>query len=668
MPRKKSSHYDTTPTEKPKAEPLVSIPPEVKFVVGEWKKYDAYWQSRLSDFDHYYEVWKGKKPERPEEWQAQHNKKLVFQDERNLVSRFHSALFPTEAPIDHSATEDIDEVNAIIAKSMVAHYFKMGNDETVQTEFLKMQRSSGIYGTGYGETEWFQKRAWIFDKGEVEEDDYRSLRGPNGFLLDKDGNVQTQLLDVKKKVFREKKSYGVVDNRPRLKFTNIFAWRVHPKKMCPEDGYPAIKQEFVSYETLLDMQEEAKALGFEPFEAEGITRLKEMKVQVKESDYSRHLRGGDFKDQDNPEVELKHYWGLYALQDEKGTPKKVPTWITIANDAILLRKIRNPHWHQSPPLVKIVWTFDPKESWYGIGLPEIGEASEARVNDIINYRFDNLTKIINVGGSYNANDPKIEKRLLSVSSPGLWRPCSEPGKSYQYDRPPDVTTGAYVEEQRATEDHRDTTGSVASLAPTSDPKQEKKTLGQSQISLHGATERLKPDLKMQELQGVKVVANRFHMLLRQFGVKEELIELLASEDELKRFKLEKMMQIDPKRLIGKADFYCTGLSEFLEKEQMIEKLLKFREITQNDPTINIQEVNRRIANLMGFPDIEKLVNPLPLQPQTAGQTPPGAPPLPGQPFQPDLPAGLPSQIPQALEGGIPPEELLAQLMAQQGGA
>ena len=58
------------------------------------------------------------------------------------------------------------------------------------------------------------------------------------------------------------------------------------------------------------------------------------------------------------------------------------------------------------------------------------------------------------------------------------------------------------------------------------------------------------------------------------------------------------------------------ISETLNKETQIVQLLLFKEVSANDPTINQAELNRRIAELMGFKDIYKII--IQQQPVQAG--------------------------------------------------
>ena len=106
-----------------------------------WIKWDAHWGSKMTKFGEYYDRWKGKPPTRDEEWQSQFHKKLTWQALATLVSRFHSAMFPVSAPIDCDTSDNANLFQTIIAKSMVAHWFKVGK---ISIEFLRGMRSAGI--------------------------------------------------------------------------------------------------------------------------------------------------------------------------------------------------------------------------------------------------------------------------------------------------------------------------------------------------------------------------------------------------------------------------------------------------------------------------------------------------------------------------------------------
>jgi len=113
--------------------------------------------------------------------------------------------------------------------------------------------------------------------------------------------------------------------------------------------------------------------------------------------------------------------------------------------------------------------------------------------------------------------------------------------------------------------------------------------------------------------------------------------------------------------MSKMNFYCTGLSESIEKGQNIDKLMKYAEVTAKVPAMqmvtNYEAIAKRIALWLGFEDIEEFVKINPDDPLTqavqslAGGQPPGMP-------------GQPQQIPQA-GGGLPPDTI-KQIASQVG--
>jgi len=200
-----------------------------------------------------------------------------------------------------------------------------------------------------------------------------------------------------------------------------------------------------------------------------------------------------------------------------------------------------------------------------------------------------------------------------------------------------------------------------------------------------AAQRLKPDLIMMEMMGIRKMANRAMIMTRQFFSEPKAIELIASQDELKKASLTKIYTMTPEELIGKVNFHSTGLSESLDKSQNIDKLLKYAEVTAKIPAMqaitNYENIGKRIGLWLGFEDIDDfiLLNPQdpyqPVQPPAPIPTPgpalPGVPGVPG--FPPGVPPpgplpGAPAAVPvgvtnQANPGqGLPPE--LLQLIVQ----
>jgi hypothetical protein len=87
---------------------------------------------------------------------------------------------------------------------------------------------------------------------------------------------------------------------------------------------------------------------------------------------------------------------------------------------------------------------------------------------------------------------------------------------------------------------------------------------------------------------------------------------------------------------------------------MIGQLLRFKELSMNDPSVNRAEINKRIAEFMGFKDIPKLI--VPAAPIDMKQG--GLPAMDQQRIQQRLAEGAsPSQIKAEMLGPPPAPEM-----------
>ena len=662
MPGKKNSHYRTDSTIDQK-EPE-KLEPSVEYVVECWEKWDQHWSSKLSDFDKWYDQWIGTPPERDQAWQSQFNKMLSWQAEKALVSRFHSFLFPIAAPIDYDKVEMEDEFQGILGKSVVSHWFKVGR---VSVEFLKAMRSAAVYGSGFFEDDWYLRKEKIFSVEEEEIPDFRNMVDESGEkVLDDEGNARVTKIGSRKEM-RERSRLSVVEDRYRVRKANIYAWRIHPDKLSDDDDLPAIKQEFINFDDLLELQAESEKFGEGKFA--NMDKIKDDHYKVKEEDLARQRKDGDFDDKKYPKLEILHYWGRYSDDKDK---EREPMWITVVNRKYKIRQMKNPYWHQKPPLFHINWTEDVKDSYYGIGVVQIGQSAEERANTVVNIRTDERKKNVKGGGWYNALDKKIKKTQVQQNIPGLWKQCSDVNTAVRPDPVIPSTPDDYKEEEIAVNDHRDITGATTALQAPSDESQQHDTLGGLKILIGEAAQRLKPDLVMMEINGIRKCANRAIILTRQFFSEPMMIELLASQDELAQFNVGKFYQLQPKEIIGKTQFHCTGLSEAIEKGQNIDKLVKYTEITSKVPPMqaitNYRAIGKQIALWLGLENVEDLVlmnQQAPLSPVQPGQ--PGQ----GGPNQGQGPGQLPGQggapQPQGQGGQLPPQAIqsIIQSMRQQ---
>lgn len=115
--------------------------------------------------------------------------------------------------------------------------------------------------------------------------------------------------------------------------------------------------------------------------------------------------------------------------------------------------------------------------------------------------------------------------------------------------------------------------------------------------------RFRPVLRKLEVDLVQDLAMMFLSNLQQFMIFPEWVKITSDDG-----KVEPIL-IRPEEIQSKAMFIPTGISETMNKELQVGQLLRFKELTIQDPTVNRAEINKRIAELMGFRDIEKLLTP-----------------------------------------------------------
>jgi len=308
----------------------------------------------------------------------------------------------------------------------------------------------------------------------------------------------------------------------------------------------------------------------------------------------------------------------------------------------------NPYNHQLPPLCKLTLFDDPNPSWFGIGIGTIGKPTQERINKIVNQRLDNVDLVLNKQGFYNGGDLLINTKKLQISKPGQWHKVSDTSTSIRWMDIPDVTTSSYKEEEIAKQDFRESTGAVVQLMPTEEG-QHRTAMGINLLQ-SAAGVRFKPVLKKLETDFISHMAYLYLSMLQQFMIIPEWIMITGANGT------QQPVQVRPEIIQARVQFIPTGVSETVNKELQIGQLLRYKELTVNDPTVNRVEINRRIGELMGFKDIHKLLSP----PQPTIVKPGGLDPMQQDKIRQRLAEGAtPDQIKLEMLGPPPAEEAMA---------
>lgn len=540
-------------------EVATNIDPIVEYVAKEFQRYEAHWSDKFKQAEKYYDHWAGKPPAKDYDWENAVHVPMMLEAEQTITPRIYSALFPNEAPIDVATGGGARPDQAIKIKGLIAHHFRVSD---VQYEASPAMTQNTLFGTCYMDTgSWFVKRGW---------------------LADQDGN----------------RNYQMIESRPNCKWVDFFQLFPHPNKLEIDDGLPLCRRQFVDSETI-------KSLFENPyFENQ---KLQEALSSKFSNDTLKKDSPNHYMPEEGEQYEMITYWGPWDedYKDKDGrtkTRKAVPYWIIVINRKVAIRAIPNPYDHQSAPIVKGILYPDAKPSWFGVGIGQIGRPTQERLNKMVNQRLNNVDLVLNRQGFYNGNDPLLNPKNLQVSKPGKWHKVSDINGSIRWMDTPDVTASSYQEESLAKNDFRQATGATDTLSPAPSGEQHRTAMGISMLQ-GAAGMRFRPVLRRLERDIVQQTAFFYFSNLKQFMTEDEWVMVTSDNGETQP------VLVTREEIQAKVFFIPTGISETLQKEQQIGQLLRFKEITMNDPTVNRQEINRRIAEMLGFKDIHKLLVP-----------------------------------------------------------
>lgn len=535
---------------------------QVQYVVDEFKRYSDHWASRFEKASKIYDKWLGKAEKRSYDWQNAVHKPLMLEGEQTLTPRIFTALFPIEAPVDVQVEGSSDPQAGIVIKGGIGHYFKVAN---VQGHMYPAVGQATLFGTGYAETgSWLVKRQWL-------------------------------------KNDKDKWNYVIVETRPDAKFVSFFEIFPNPDKLYMWDGLPLIRRRFVDAEYLKRLAED-KTHKFD-----NLAKALKTQCPITKDSVVYGADGKPLQVRKRDQYEVLEYWGPWdeSYKDDKGEAKTRnarPYWIMVVNREVKIRDIANPYNHQIPPFIKLKLFEDLMPNWFGVGIGEIGYSSQQRVNKIINQRLDNVDLCLNKQGVYDGNDTLLNTKQLQVSKPGKWHRVQDVDRSMKPWDFGDVTASSYNEEKIASDDFRQATGATVPLQPGEKEQQHRTAMG-IQLLQGAAGMRFKPIIRMMERDGVQQTAQFFYSNLHQFMTKPQWIQLTGESGA----KHPQGFMLRPEHLQAKVHFIPTGMSETLSKELEVGQLLRWKEITMSDRTVNRVPINRRLGELMGIRDLDKMI-------------------------------------------------------------
>lgn len=535
-----------------------SVPkdPMTEYVVSQFQLYETAHKTRFERDLEVYDHWNNKAPVRDFSWQNTVHVPMTVEAEQTITPRIYSSLFPVSAPVEVVVGNNASPQQGIKIKEYIKHNFQQAN---VQGESLTSLTQTVLFGTGYLYTPWKIDRRWLI------------------------GEQQNRLR-------------GIIGQYTDAEAVNYFEMFPHPAKIHVWDELPLIRRRFADAEYIKNLAEDPR------FTVQDATLGKALDSETVEVNQRLVEAGAAQLLNKRDNYEILEYWGPWDISYEKDNlvmkKKAVPHWIIIINRTVKLYGAPNPYGHQRPPFVKMKLYEDPQPSWFGVGIGVVGKPTQERLNKLVNQRLDNVDLVLNRMGIYNANDTMINKNKLRKSMPGLWHGASDVN-NLKWMEMPDVTGSSYKEEELAKNDYRESTGATMTLMPTDDP-QHRTATGINMLQ-GAAGMRFKSVLRRMETDFIQDIAEQMLSNAKQFMSFPENV-IIEEEDGTRR-----VIQVTPQDLMAKVYFIPTGVSETLNKEMQISQLMRFKELTMDDPTINRSEINKTIAELLGLKNIQKLI-------------------------------------------------------------
>lgn len=528
----------------------VNKDPMADYVVTEFERYEGFHAKRFEEMEEVYDLWLGTRKTPKQSWMNNVHIPMMFEGEQTITPRMFVALFPTDAPVDVKVEGEAAEQQGTKIKGTIQHYFRVSD---VQGESLPMLTQNTVFGTGYCEAGlWYTKFGWQMDSETGE------------------------------------RYWTPIENRPDCKFVNFFEMFPHPSKLRIGDGLPLIRRRYADAEFLKRMKNNPF------FDTKKIDEALQTELPTQGQHKSHNKKKTD-------EYEILEYFGPYEKQTtgnaDVTTKELVPHWIIVINREVTIRGIANPFNHQMEPFCKITMFPDAKPNWFGIGVGKIGKGSNDRLNKVVNQRLDNVDLVLNKQYLVMAGDNYLNRRKLALSQPGAIHDCADTVASVRELVTQDVTGSSYKEEEIAKLDFRESTGATAQLMPTE--SQHRTALG-IQLLQGAAGMRFRPILRKIEIDFIQQLSMFYFSNLKQFMTQAEWVQITGEAGD-------EAIQVSPEDIQAKAYFIPTGISETQNKEVEITNLLKYKEVTRDDPTVNRAEINKRIGELLGFKDFNKFI-------------------------------------------------------------
>jgi hypothetical protein len=289
-------------------------------------------------------------------------------------------------------------------------------------------------------------------------------------------------------------------------------------------------------------------------------------------------------------IELLERWGMDI---DPADGKLKPRVETLAAGKYLVRSTNNPDWAGQNPFIK--GTYIPiANDFYGIGIPELLEDLQNAQNEVINQRMDNISFAINRMGAFKKGSGIKLKNLKS--EPGLMVGVEEEIDScIKFFDMPLYTRDSFAQAAEIGRLMQEKTGVTSLTLGMGGPSQNSTATGMAQLS-QASGQIFLTIAKMIEFGSFTEAIKQFYQLDYQYITDEQLIGVLGQDGAMEWLK------ISPDAIRKNYDFVPSGIFSMENKSQKSLRLIQFKNITKDDPTIKQHVINKKIYEAMEIGD------------------------------------------------------------------
>lgn len=283
------------------------------------------------------------------------------------------------------------------------------------------------------------------------------------------------------------------------------------------------------------------------------------------------------KDPINKPVELLKYW-------------REDRCIIVANRKVVIRDTENPFDHKEIPYTDAK-NYPLDKEFFGISDVDLLIPLQDVVNDMTNFRLDNLVDLINT--SYVAQRGKGINPDDVIAGPSriVW---SDDINAIKDLKKPSLPQYAYQEPEMMYKTMQRVSGAQEYYQGVT-PERKETATGITKLQ-QAAQRRFGYRIKLMQKTAFKQILTQMCQLNQQ---------LLPMDYCIKVFKENKDIQLNPWDIAGKFSIQVSGSSKLAGIE---ERMMQVWSQAKNDPYFDQLELRKRLLDMMEIPNYEKLLN------------------------------------------------------------